>query len=196
MSDRTGMSEGEPRSPRTVWEHCLVWADLVLGAHVRGCGRLSAEEEAVLAGADRPLTVVVLAAAIHAHARARRVDEARVVEQVPLREPGPDGPGGIAGVLHRAPYRALEEAPEVAGCGKDEGERLLVAGTQGHPDGRMLWDRVRTAAVAAVEGAAVVAGYGQDGGDVVTLDDVRAIEARAWRLAALEDALGAADFEI
>lgn len=189
MSEYTA-DEG-PQAPQTVWEHTLLYADLLVRAHLDRADRLhapgrtyhplSAEETAVL-GTDRELLLVTLAAAIH--------------EQIRRQEPGePTGvllhspdTGGVEDVLRYAPYGALEAAVAAEGRGGPQVRQLLEAGGSSHPDGQLLWQRVRTAAQDVVEGA-VDPGRGTS----VTVADLLAGEQRKATLDQLAQVMGTED---
>ncbi|AXK34657.1 hypothetical protein DVA86_20400 [Streptomyces armeniacus] len=175
------MSESAGEQPRTVWEHCLVWASLLISVRARhgGTGRsLSPEEQATWEGEDQPLTAVLLAAALHHQAAEQDLLDGapEAAAALWLHTPGPP-PAGVETVLRYRPYETLLAAPEVPGRGDGERARLLGAaydpGTRrAHPDGLLLWQRIRAAALTVVEG---VVGVGR--GSSITLHDVAAGEA-------------------
>ncbi|AVH55609.1 MULTISPECIES: hypothetical protein [Streptomyces] len=152
-----------PRLPRSRWEYCLAWADLLMARRIerlRTDGtRLTEAETAAFHGDDRPLIVVLIAAALH-----ERMDHFALPDDelhlVPLGAPGEEG---VTGTLHRHPYQALENTPGPAGPGHAEVHRLLDAARSDHPDERGLWDRIRCAARETVVDVATFAGSRHDG---------------------------------
>lgn len=147
-----------PHSPRTRWEHCLAWADLLVIRHIErpqtDDGPLTEAENAAFHGDERPLIVVLIATALHERMThfALPDDELHLV---PLGAPGEEG---VTGTLRRHPYQALENTPVPAGPGQAEVHRLLNAARSDHPDDRGLWDRIRSAARETVVDVATFAG--------------------------------------
>ncbi|MFD8609738.1 hypothetical protein [Streptomyces sp. NPDC059631] len=144
-------------SPQTVWECCLNWADLLIGLHVEALeqdrhGQLfkfSEEETALYAGVDRPLVSLLLAAALHE--RILRLDlSSPDAVFVPLAAPQEEG---VTGTLRRSAYSALELSPDLEDQGPSRA-LLMRSALSAHPDDRLLWERVRTAAQTVADTAA------------------------------------------
>ncbi|QFQ97296.1 hypothetical protein F9278_14995 [Streptomyces phaeolivaceus] len=161
------MTAAEPNPaqqlPRSRWEYCLAWADLLMARHIerpRTDGTQPTEAEiAAFHGDDRPLIVVLIAAALH-----ERMDHFALPDEelhlVPLGAPGEEG---VTGTLRRHPYHALENTSVPAGPGQAEVHRLLNAARSDHPDERGLWDRIRCAAREIVIDVATFAGSPHQG---------------------------------
>ncbi|WP_328540247.1 hypothetical protein [Streptomyces sp. NBC_00344] len=152
------------RTPETVWEQCVEWAGLlvrILAGRRKQDGLFSEEDGVTLTGTDRPLVVVMLAAAIHAQTVLLRVDSPQDAARVPLAAAGEKG---LSATLRRTPYAALCDAPRVRGAGEVQRAVLIARAESGHPDDTLLWHRIRTAAAAAVEtaGKSCAAGGGTD----------------------------------
>jgi len=153
------MAHVEPRpaetSPQTVWECCLVWADLLIGLHVEALeqdrhGQLfkfSEEETALYVGVDRPLVSFLIAAALHERILRLDLSFADAVF-VPLAAPQEEG---VTGTLRRSAYNALELSPDLEDQGGPTRALLMCNALSSHPDDRLLWDRVRTAAQTVVD---------------------------------------------
>ncbi|MFF8919360.1 hypothetical protein ACF08M_40280 [Streptomyces sp. NPDC015032] len=137
-------------SPQTVWECCLVWADLLIGLHVAAVeqeryGRpfkLSEEEDALYVGADRHLVSLLLAASLNERILSLDLSFSDAVS-VPLAAPQEEG---VTGTLRRAAFNALELSPDLEDQGGSSRALLRRSALSAHPDDRLLWDRVRTAA--------------------------------------------------
>lgn len=184
------------QEPRTVWDHCLVWAELLLGVHLQYRAdfrhdqpyyrqHLTPEQHMTWEGSEQPLTVVLLAAALHRQIELQGLGEApQTAAGALLHVPGEDG-DGVEQLLRTAPYAALEEAPDVAGRGSAERGRLLDSGASLHPDGPLLWQRVRTAALGAIEGVVQVGR-----GTSITLHDILVGQARKAKFERLEAVFG------
>ncbi|WP_055531164.1 hypothetical protein [Streptomyces graminilatus] len=112
-------------SPQTVWECCLVWADLLIGLHVEALeqdrhgqlSKLSEEETALYVGVDRPLVSSLIAAALHERILQLDLSFADAVF-VPLAAPKEEG---VTGTLRRSAYNALELSPDVEEQGAPRG---------------------------------------------------------------------------
>ena len=141
--------------PQTVWECCLIWADLLINLHLQGLeqsrqGQLTEEDAALFAGPDRPLVALLIAAALHERIRRLEMSFADAVF-VPLAAPREEG---VTGTLRRSPYSALEMSPDLSHQGRTLRALLMEKALASHPDDRLLWDRVRTAALAVVDDVA------------------------------------------
>ncbi|WP_371792921.1 hypothetical protein OG285_31795 [Streptomyces sp. NBC_01471] len=142
-------------SPQTVWESSLVWADLLIGLHMEALeqdrhGQLfkfSEEETALYTGVDRPLVSFLIAAALHERILQLDLSFADAVF-VPLAAPQE---GGVTGTLRRSAYKALELSPDLEAQGGPTRALLMHNALSSHPDDRLLWDRVRTAAQTVVD---------------------------------------------
>ncbi|WP_434596573.1 hypothetical protein [Streptomyces sp. A5-4] len=139
-------------------ECCLVWADLLIGLHVEALeqsrqGQLfkfSEEETALSVGLDRPLVSFVIAAALHK--RIVRLELSFTDAMfVPLAAPQEEG---VTGTLRRSAYNALDLSPELEDQGGSSRALLIRHALSSHPDDRLLWDRVRTAALDVVDSVA------------------------------------------
>ncbi|WP_159056601.1 hypothetical protein [Streptomyces yokosukanensis] len=156
------MTPAEPptaeTSPQTMWECCLVWSDLLIRLHVEVLeqsrhGQLfkfSEEETALYIGADQPLVSILIAAALHERIVLMELSFADAVF-VPLAAPQEEG---VTGTLRRSAYNALELSPELEGQGSASRALLRRSALSSHPDDRLLWDRVRTAALSVVDAVA------------------------------------------
>lgn len=138
-----------------MWECCLVWADLLIGLHVEALeqdrhGQLfkfSEEETALYVGVDRHLVSFLLAAALNE--RILRLDLSFTdAVFVPLAAPQEEG---VTGTLRRSAYNALELSPDLEDQGGASRALLMGNALSTHPDDRLLWDRVRTAAQTVVD---------------------------------------------
>ncbi|MFI6281595.1 hypothetical protein [Streptomyces sp. NPDC050988] len=67
---------------------------------------------------------------------------------VPLAAPQDEG---VTGTLRRSPYNALELSPDLDDEGGASRALLVQNALSSHPDDRLLWDRVCTAAQAVVD---------------------------------------------
>lgn len=149
----------EQTSPQTVWECCMAWADLLIGLHVEELeqsrqGRpftLSEEETALYVGVDRPLVSFLIAAALHERILQLDLSFADAAF-VPLAAPGEEG---VTGTLRRSACKALDLSPD-GGVDQGGSSRALLKrnALSSHPDDRLLWDRVRTAALTVVDAVA------------------------------------------
>ncbi|ONK13182.1 hypothetical protein [Streptomyces sp. MP131-18] len=141
--------------PQTIWECCLVWADLLINLHVDALeqsrqDRLSEEDTALFAGVDRPLVSLLIAAALHERVRRLELSFTDAVF-VPIAAPQEEG---VSGTLRRSPYNALVLSPDLENQGRPSRVLLLKNALASHPDDRLLWDRVRTAALTVVDAIA------------------------------------------
>ncbi|MEV6793042.1 hypothetical protein AB0M87_13780 [Streptomyces sp. NPDC051320] len=144
---------GPDRAPETIWEQCVEWAELLVRIqldHRRRTRRFSETDSVTLTGSDRPLVVVLLAAALHAQAVVLRAETPRDALRIPLATATEKG---LSATLRRTPYAALCDAPQVRGAGAVQRAVLIARAESGHPDDTLLWHRVRAAAAAAVETA-------------------------------------------
>lgn len=153
------MESSEPptadRPPQTVWECCLVWARLLIDLHKEALERsrqrrsfpFSEEEYTLYAGADRPLVSVLIAAALHERILRLGLSFTDAVF-VPLAAPQENG---VTGTLRRSAYNALELSPDLKEQGGSSRALLMQHALSSHPDDRLLWDQVRTAAFAVVD---------------------------------------------
>jgi len=152
------MTPGEPptaqTSPDTVWGCCMVWADLLIGLHVEALEqsrqdrlfKLSEEETALYVGVDRPLVAFLIAAALHERILHLDLSFADAVF-VPLAAPKEEG---VTGTLRRSPFNALDLSPDLDDQGGSSRALLMRAARSSHPDERLLWERVRKAALDVV----------------------------------------------
>ncbi|MET9779114.1 hypothetical protein ABZ023_33530 [Streptomyces sp. NPDC006367] len=145
-------------SPQTVWECCLVWADLLIGLHVEALEqsrqdqlfKLSEEETALYVGVDRHLVAFSLAAALHERIVRMELSFADAV-LVPLAAPQEEG---VTGTLRRSAYDALNLSPDIEHQGRASRVLLLRTALSSHPDDRLLWERVRAAALTVADSIA------------------------------------------
>jgi hypothetical protein len=107
-------------------------------------GRLSEEETALFSGVDRHLVSVLIAAALHERIRRLELSFTDALF-VPLAAPNEEG---VTGTLRRSPYNALVLSPDHGGASR---ALLMRNALAAHPDDRLLWDWVRTAALTAVD---------------------------------------------
>ncbi|MEV7958326.1 hypothetical protein [Streptomyces sp. NPDC088141] len=141
--------------PQTVWECCLVWADLLIRRHTEVLEqsrqgqhfKFSEEETALYVGLDRHLVSFLIAAALHERTLRLELALADAVF-VPLAAPHEEG---ATGTLRRSPYSALELSPDLEDQGRSSRTLLLREALSPHPDNRLLWERVRTAALDVVD---------------------------------------------
>ncbi|MER5549845.1 hypothetical protein ABT072_47505 [Streptomyces sp. NPDC002589] len=133
----------------------MVWADLLIGLHVEALEqsrqdrlfRFSEEETALYAGVDRHLVAFLIAAALHERILRLDLSFADAVF-VPLAAPHEEG---VTGTLRRSAYNALELSPDLEDQGGASRALLMCDALSSHPDERLLWDRVRTAALTVVD---------------------------------------------
>lgn len=145
-------------SPQTVWECCLVWADLLISLHMEALeqsrpGQLfkfSEEETALYAGQDQPLVSFVIAAALHERIVRLELSFTDAVF-VPLAAPQEEG---VTGTLRRSAFNALYLSPDLEDQGGYLRALLIHAALSSRPDSRLLWDRVRKAAFDVVDAIA------------------------------------------
>lgn len=174
--------------PLTRWQACWDWAQLVLEQRVASApvGGLTPEQEVTWTGADRGLVVVLLAAVFWERRGMLELVGERA-QELPLDAPDE---AGATGTLRRGPVHALESAPAAAGFGGSECRALLEAAA-GDGDGRLLWERVRAAAVKALEEVVLRTRprAANPGGGVVVRDLLVSYQ-RARTFAVLESVLG------
>lgn len=145
-------------SPQTTWECCLVWADLLISLHAEGLEQsrhnrgftISEEETSLYVGQDRPLVSLLVAAALHERILHLDLSFPDAVF-VPLAAPHEEG---ATGTLRRSAYTALDLSPDLEDQGGASRALLKGSALSAQPDDRLLWDRVRTAALAVVDSVA------------------------------------------
>ncbi|MFI0776241.1 hypothetical protein [Streptomyces sp. NPDC021212] len=136
----------------------MVWADLLIGLHVEALEqsrqdrlfKLSEEETALYVGADRPLVSFLIAAALRERILHLDLSFTDAVF-VPLAAPQEEG---VTGTLRRSAYNALDLSPDLVDQGGSSRATLMRNALSSHPDGRVLWDRVRTTALTVVDAVA------------------------------------------
>lgn len=142
-------------SPQTVWECCVVWANLLIGLHVEILEqsrqdrrfKLSEEETALYVDQDRHLVAFLIAAALHE--RILRLDLSFTdAVFVPIAAPREEG---ATGTLRRSAYNALDLSPDIEDQGGSSRALLMRSALSSHPDDRLLWDRVRTASLTVAD---------------------------------------------
>lgn len=182
---------GDP--PRTLWDHCLLWADLLAKSAQPSPAAAPVDSRCRTGEKERPLLLVLLAAALHSKAAARRtgnagdVDDMEAAARVALT-----GPGSAHAVLHFSPYATLQAAPDVVERGGGERARLLAAATSPELDERWLWHRTLGAAGEVLAQAAEET-TPADAHGVPTISDAIAQARRARQLQLLQDVLGTED---
>ncbi|MBF9071841.1 hypothetical protein [Streptacidiphilus fuscans] len=144
-------------SPQTIWECSLVWADLLIARHVEALERsrsgrfaLSEEETALYVGVDGSLVCFVIAAALHERIVRLELSFPDAIF-VPLAAAGEEG---ATGTLRRSAFSALELSPDLDDWGGAARALLIRTALSAHPDERLLWDRVRSAALRVVDAVA------------------------------------------
>ncbi|MFI6688037.1 hypothetical protein [Streptomyces sp. NPDC050485] len=145
-------------SPQTVWECCLVWADLLIGLHMEALEqdrrdrlfKFSEEESSLYVGMDRHLVSFLIGAALHERILGLDLSFTDAVF-VPLAAPQEEG---VTGTLRRSAYSALEFSPDLEEQGGPSRALLMRNAISSHPDDRLLWDRARSAALTVVDTAA------------------------------------------
>lgn len=145
------------QQPSTTWDHCLRWAALLIDTHRQQQATsphgLSLEEHLTWQGDELPLTTTLMSAALHHQIGLQDLQEAdpHTAAGLWLHHSQADQ-GGVERLLRHSPYATVEQSPDIADRGAVERTQLLISGVASHPDGPLLWHRVRVSALSVVEG--------------------------------------------